>query len=54
MKRRTMRSQPRNPPMAASLANCGVTSDSGEEKFAAMNPSNSSRYSSVSQARSRW
>ena len=39
--------------MAASRASCGVSSDSGESKFAAMKPSNSTSYSRVSQSRSR-
>ena len=41
MNRRTILSQRRKPPIAASRANCGVSSDSGESKLAAMKPSNS-------------
>ena len=54
MNRRTIFSQPRNPPIAASRASWGVSSDSGESKFEAMKPFISSRYSSVSQSRNRW
>ncbi len=53
MNRSTTRSHRRKPPSAASRASWGVSSDSGESKFAAMNPSNSMRYRRVSQSRSR-
>ncbi len=52
MWRLTMVSHLRNPPSAVNRASCGFTSDSGESKFSAMNPSNSVWYSRVSQSRS--
>ncbi len=53
MNRFTTRSHRRKPPSAVSRASCGVNNDSGESKFDAMKPSNSTWYNRVSQSRSR-